>query len=117
MKPYFVKLIDGFRHICKMSDLGEDFSFKVIGEVSSNAIWVKDEDTLELEDLGWMCDDGSGKIISFTELKTLFESYDEPDKEFDDIRNAIIAICCPVCKNFSLKILKYEMAYSTKSYF
>lgn len=71
---------------------------RLIGDVSPEAIWVKPGDELGIEDLGWICDDGSGDIIPFTKLK---QDWDEDEEEeFDDLVNAMIAIRSPMSNTF-----------------
>jgi len=69
----------------------KESTFKIIGEVSPEAVWVKEEMKFNDEDIAWISDDGDEELY--------FIDKDWDWKEFNTT-NAMFAIKCPTCKQF-----------------
>jgi len=54
---------------------------KVIGEISKEAIWVKEGDEFDEEEIEWICDSGDGQHISIWSLRQIAKN-DEEKFEF-----------------------------------
>jgi len=72
------------------------YAYKVIGEISPNAIWVKEGDELTEEQLGIYTDDTLSGMVEFVPYNCI------PEDNWNDLGSPdiIIGILCPTCKTF-----------------
>lgn len=74
-----------------VNTMGERGQYKVIGRISSNAIWIKENDEFTEDELAIQDDTGEDRPIPFIKI----------DKEdLRELKNAIICVRCPCCGEF-----------------